>query len=405
MENTSNHDITNHKSNWFLLSLLAALMAFTSLSTDVYLPAFPQMQIDLKGDIELTITGFLIGFAVAQIFWGPFSDRFGRKTPLVLGLLLFIIGSVGCALSQNIFQMIFCRVIQAFGACVGPMLARAMVRDMFGRSKAAEVLSTLMILMAVAPIVGPLIGGQLIKLSSWHSIFWMLSIIGGLMLLATYWLKETLPKENRSNASIGNAFSKYRLLLKNRKFMTYTLCVTFYYIGVYAFVAGSPFVYITYFGIEPQHYGWLFAFNIIGLMFTSFLNRTLVNRFKLDTLLRVSTKIAMVAAVILAIDAKWNIGGIYGIVVPVFFFFAMNGIIAATSTAAALDGVPEMAGTASALLGSLQYGSGIISTVLLAWLSDGTGWTVAWIMALSAIAAAVTLSFNRKKPKSVKMVH
>ncbi|WP_447951712.1 multidrug effflux MFS transporter [Chryseobacterium koreense] len=405
MGNTSNNQvITNHKSNWFLLSLLGALMAFTSLSTDVYLPALPQMQTDLKGNVELTITGFLIGFAVAQIFWGPFSDRFGRKMPLILGLLLFIIGSVGCALSQNIFQMIFCRVIQAFGACVGPMLARAMVRDMYGRTKAAETLSTLMLIMAVAPIIGPLIGGQLIKISSWHSIFWFLSIMGGLILLATYWLKETLPITNRTNASIASAFSKYPVLLKNRKFMRYTLCVTFYYVGAYAFIAGSPFVYITYYGIEPQHYGWLFAFNIVGLMLISFLNRILVKRFSLDALLRVATKTAMVAALILAIDAKWNIGGIYGIVIPVFVFFSMNGIIAATSTAAALDGVPEMAGAASALLGSLQYGSGIISTVLLAWLSDGTGWTMAWIMAFSAIAAVITISFKKVKTKSVKMV-
>lgn len=185
--------------------------------------------------------------------------------------------------------------------------------------------------------------------------------------------------------------------------MQYTLCVTSYYVGAYAFIAGSPFVYINYFGIAPENYGWLFALNIVGLMAVSMLNRKLVNRFKLDTLLRISTKIAMLAAVTLAVLTKLNFGGIYGVLLTVFIFFSMNGIIAATSTAAALDGVPEMAGAASALLGSLQYGSGIISTIFLAWLADGTAWTMSWIMAVSAIIATMIISTNRK-PKLQKSI-
>ncbi|UII26335.1 multidrug effflux MFS transporter [Fulvivirga maritima] len=380
-------------------SILAALMAFTSLSTDIYLPAMPVMQEDLQGDVELTVTGFLIGFAIAQIIWGPISDRYGRKLPLTIGLVIFILGSIGCAFSETIVQIVVFRVFQAFGACVGPMLSRAMVRDTLERSKAAEMLSTLMILMALAPIIGPLLGGQILKFSTWHSIFWLLAVIGVIMLFSLFKLPETLPEERRENASLWDAFKKYNFLIRNRRFMTYTLCVTFFYVGVYAFVAGSPLVYIKHFNVDPENYGWLFAVNVVGIATLSFINRLLVRRYSLDSLLKESTTIAMVAGITLATLVKLDIGGIYGVMVPVFFFFSMNGVVAACCTAAALDKVPEIAGAASALLGSLQYGSGILSTVLLAVFSDGEGepWTMCWIIGLFATAAAFTMYLRKRE--------
>jgi DHA1 family bicyclomycin/chloramphenicol resistance-like MFS transporter len=369
--------------------ILSALMAFTSLSTDIYLPAMPLMAKDLQGDAELTITGFLIGFCIAQLIWGPVSDHFGRRLPLFIGMVLFVIGSAGCALSTDIGQIVFWRVFQALGACTGPMLARAMIRDLFSRTRAAQMLSTLMIIMAIAPIAGPLLGGQMIKVTSWHSIFWLLAVFGTLMLISLFWLPETLPEEKRVKASLRSAFRNYYILLSNTQYMRFTLCLTFYYIAAYAFITGSPFVYITYFGVEPQHYGWLFAINIVGLMAVSMVNRRLVHRYPLETLLRFAVCIAMLAALMLALATGAGIGGIGLIAAAVFVFFAMNGVIAATSTAAALDAVPNVAGSASALMGSLQYGSGIISSLLLALLSDGTPWTMGWIIAVFTVASAV----------------
>ncbi|TAI88708.1 multidrug effflux MFS transporter [Pectobacterium versatile] len=376
-------------SGLFFIAILSALMAFTSLSTDIYLPAMPIMAKDLQGNAELTITGFLIGFCIAQLIWGPLSDHLGRRIPLFIGMVLFIIGSVGCALSTDMSQIVFWRVFQALGACTGPMLARAMIRDLFSRTRAAQMLSTLIIVMAIAPIAGPLLGGQLIKVTSWHAIFWLLAVIGIAMLISLRWLPETLPADRRVKASLPSAFRNYYSLLTNANFMRFTLCLTFYYVAAYAFITGSAFVYITYFGIDPQHYGWLFALNIVGVMGMSVVNRRLVQRYPLEKLLKFAVLIAAAASFILAIGTKLHIGGIILIVVSVFVFFSMNGIIAATSTAAALDAVPNMAGSASALIGSLQYGSGIISSLLLALLSDGTPWTMAWIIALFTAASAV----------------
>ncbi|MGG7449108.1 multidrug effflux MFS transporter [Kosakonia oryzendophytica] len=371
------------------LAILSALMAFTSLSTDIYLPAMPRMATELQGDIELTVTGFLIGFALAQLVWGPISDALGRRLPLFIGMVLFIIGSAGCALSTDIHQIVFWRVFQAFGACTGPMLARAMIRDLFSRTRAAQMLSTLIVIMAIAPIVGPLAGGQIIRFTSWHAIFWLLALIGGLMFLSLFALPETLSVEKRVKASLPGAFRNYCALLSNRAFMRYTLCLTFFYVAAYAFITGSPFVYIRFYGIDPQYYGWLFAVNIVGVMGMSMVNRRLVQRYPLDHVLKTAVTVAMFAVLALALAVKLHPGGIVAVVVTIFLFFSMNGIIAATSTAAALDAAPLMAGSASALIGALQYGSGIISSLLLAGFRDGTPWTMAWIMTLFTVASAV----------------
>lgn len=385
----------SHTGLTFIL-ILSGLMAFTSLSTDIYLPAMPTMATDLHGNVELTITGFLVGFTIAQLIWGPISDHLGRRKPLFIGMVLFIIGSAGCAMSTSITQIVFWRVFQALGACTGPMLARAMIRDLFARTRAAQMLSTLVLIMAIAPIAGPLIGGQIIRLSTWHAVFWLLALIGALMCVSLCWLPETLPEAKRVKASLTGAFRNYRSLLSNGRFMRYTLSLTFYYVGAYAFITGSPFVYISYYHVDPQHYGWLFALNIVGVMAMSVVNRRLVQRHPLEQLLKYATMLAALAAVALALLVKLESGGIVAIITTIFLLFSMNGIIAATSTAAALDAVPNIAGSASALIGALQYGSGIISSLLLAAFSDGTPWTMAWIIALFTLLSA-SLALRAKR--------
>lgn len=280
------------------------------------------------------------------------------------------------------------------------MLARAMIRDLFTSSKAAHMLSTLVIIMAVAPIIGPLLGGQMIKFSTWHAIFWLLAVIGTLMFFSLFLLPETLSHDKRAKASLGSAFGNYVELFKNRPFMCYTLSLTFYYMAAYAFVTGSPFVYIDYYGVEHQHYGWLFAVNILGLMGLSFVNRRLVHRFRLESLLNATTLVATLSIAVMVVTVKAEMGGIWMIVVPIFVFFSMNGIIAASSTAAAQDEVESHAGSASAVIGALQYGSGIIFTLLLAHFRDGTPWTMTWIIALFTTISALLLLTKRSRNRA-----
>lgn len=268
------------------------------------------------------------------------------------------------------------------------MLARAMIRDLYVRTQAAQMLSTLTIVMAIAPIVGPLLGGQILKLSTWHDIFWLLAAIGSLMFISLFFLPETHTEDRRQKSSVRVVFQHYRRLIGNWQFMRYTLCVTFFYVAAYTFIVGSPFVYITYYGVDPQHYGWLFAINIVGIMVLSFINRTLVSRFSLDTLLRCTTAFAATSLIILCTFFYFGVGNIHSVIIMILFFFSMNGVVAANSTAAALDGVPEIAGAASALIGSLQYGSGIISSLLLAWLETDTPVTMISIMTIFIVLSA-----------------
>lgn len=380
----------NKRSLTFLI-ILSALMAFTSLSVDSYLPALPLMSRDLGGDAELTVTGFLAGFAIAQLVWGPISDRIGRKIPLFTGMALFVIGSIGCATADSLEAIVAWRVFQAVGACVGPMLSRAIIRDLFGATRAAQMLSTLVLFMAAAPIVGPLIGGLLLKIADWHANFWLLAVIGVIMFAAVSHLPESLPPQRRGTGSLAGAFANYAALLGNRAFMRYTLCVTAFYVAAYAFITGSPKVYIGHFGIDPARYGLWFGVNILGVMILSAANRRLVRHFPLDRLLRGATLAATAAAILLAVLACRGTGGIWGIALPVFLMFSMNGIIASCANAAALAAVESrMAGSAAALIGSLQYGSGILSTLLLTRFADGTPRPMAAIITVFVALSAVT---------------
>ena len=365
--------LTISNKGWLFTSILSALMAFTSLSTDIYLPAMPEMGRDLNGDAELTLTGFLIGFALAQLFWGAISDKIGRKKPLIMGVVLFIIGSVGCALSSSMMELLAWRVFQAFGACVGPMLSRAMIRDLYGRTEAAKMLSTLAIVMAIAPIAGPMLAGHLLVWYTWHAIFWLLVAIGILMLVAVLVLPETHPLEKRSKKSIGHTYNNYWILLRNKGFMKYTLCVSSFYIAIYAFLTGSPYVYI----------------DVYGVMLLSAINRRIVSAIRLDRLLRYAT---LFAAICVSVVTGLMIVGYHSlwlIVIGCFLFFSMNGIIAAVTNALALDRAGRMAGSGAALLGAMQYGSGIVSSLMLTFLPNDTADPMMGVIALFVIICAV----------------
>ncbi len=372
-----------------VLLILSTLLAFASVSTDLYLPALPQVSRSVHASasmIEWTISGYLVGFSLGQLLWGPLGDRYGRRRPLAVGLLIFIAGSAGCAIASSGVEMIAWRALQAVGACAGVVLARAMVRDLFTGNRAAQMLSTLMMVMAIAPLIGPLLGGQILAhTGSWRAIFWLLTLVGGGTLLSLLLLPETLPPSARETSSLMAAFPTYGSLLRHRALLGYAGAGGFFYAGVFAYIAGSPFAYIEYFHVPAKYYGLLFGAGIIGIMGTNLANARLVVRLGSDRLLRIGAWLCAAAGVALCILVLTSVCGVAGMAVPIFFFVSATGLIVANSVAGALGIFPGRSGTTSALVGALQYGSGIAGSAAAGLFSDGTPRPLAIIIALTGL--------------------
>ncbi|CAG9257367.1 multidrug effflux MFS transporter [Paraburkholderia caribensis] len=380
------HDAQHHRVRTLLI--LSTLMAFASISTDLYLPALPAMADALRADpgtLQLTISGYLIGFSLGQLLWGPVSDRHGRRLPVAIGLVLFIFGSAGCAISQDAHTLIGWRVLQAVGACASVVISRAMVRDLYSGARAAQMMSTLMTVMAIAPLIGPSVGSLILHVASWRAIFWVLVAVGIATLAGLYCLPETLPRERRIRAPLGNSLAGYASLLRNRSVLGYSVSVGFFYGGIFAYVAGTPFAYITYHHVSPQHYGVLFAAGIVGIMITNQVNARLVLRFGGDRLMRFGAIVAGLMGALLAFDAGSGWGGLTGLVLPLFLFVSTNGFINANAITGALGACPERAGAVSALIGSIQYGAGIAGSALIGFFADGTPRPMAYVIALMGI--------------------
>lgn len=375
---------------WQVLAILSALMGFASISTDFYLPAMPTMARALNattGSVEYTISGFLIGFSLGQLVWGAVSDRYGRRIPVAAGLVLFVIGSAGCALSNSIETIIFWRIVQALGACAGVVLSRAMVRDLYQGPRAAQMLSTLIAIMAIAPLLGPILGGQIAEWAGWRAIFWTLAGVGLVTLAALFTIPETLPVARRQTAPLISAFGEYARLLLSRKILGYAGAGAFFYGGMYAYIAGTPFAFITYYHVPAEFYGLLFGAGILGIIATNVLNTRLVLRNGIDRMLVGGTTAATLAGIMVAATAFSDWGGLWGLFLPLLLFVSVTGFVVANSIAGAMADFPEQAGAVSALVGALQYGAGIASSGLVGGFADGTPWPMGWVIAMTGIGS------------------
>jgi len=350
------------------------------------------------GAVAYTVSGYLIGFSLGQLAWGPIGDRHGRRGPIAIGLVLFVIGSAGCALAGNVEAAIFWRVVQALGACASVVLARAIVRDLYEGHRAAQMMSTLLMVMAIAPLLGPTIGGQILALAGWRAIFWTLAVVGVVTLVGVYTLPETLPAANRNGDRLVAAFARYAELLRDRSLLGYAGVGGFFYAGMFAYIAATPFAYITYYHVAAQAYGLLFALGVIGIMVANFLSARLVARLGSDRILRTGASIAALSSLVLAVDARSGAGGLIGLVIPLFFFISATGLIVANAIAGALACYPQRSGLVSALVGSIQYGGGIVGSALVGRFADGTPWPMGWIIATFGIATIVcTLLIDEKR--------
>ena len=376
-----------------LVAVLATLVAFGPMSIDMYLPSLPAIGHSLGasvGHVQLTLSAFFIGFSLGQLVYGPLSDSFGRRPVLLAGIALYIVTSALCALSQSIDQLVAFRFLHALGGGAGTVVARAAVRDLFDMDTASRVLSIMMAVMAIAPMLAPVVGGQLLVWFGWRSIFVVLTGFGILCwALVAFVLRETNPPERRRGGGLVRAFAGYGRILTDAKVMSCVACGGFAFAGMFAYISGTPFVYIELFNVSPQHYGYLFGLNIIGLVIGALLNARFVKRKGAVHMMTVGAICTALAGMALFAAAVFEIGGLLGLVVPLFFFIGALSLIGANAISIASSDFPDNAGAVAALFGASQFGLGAIAGSMVGQLYNDTAVPMAAIIAFSGLAALV----------------
>jgi len=373
-----------------LLAVLGSLAAYGPMSIDMYLPGLPSLTAEFAtgaAEVQLTLSTFLLGFAVAHLAHGPLSDRFGRRPVLVGGIVIYVVASLGCALASDITALTMLRFVQAVGGAVGPVLSRAIVRDLFERTEAARMLALMMLAMGAAPLLAPSVGGLILIWLGWRAIFVALALFGLItLLLVIFALPETLPAERRTHHDARRMAGDYLTLVKSPRYLGYALSGVLVFAGMFAYISGSPFVFIQVFGVPPEYYGLIFGLNVIGLMSGGYLGSRLVRRLGVDRLLAFATYWAAGIGPVMVAVAAWGDLGIVGVMLPLLLYMCSVSVAGANATAGGLSEFPRIAGTASALIGTLQYAIGAFSGYMVGLLFDGTPVPMAAVIAVVAAA-------------------
>ncbi len=357
----------------------------------MYLPAFPAVERGLgvpHGSAEFTLAAFFIGLALGQAVYGPLSDRFGRRKPLLAGLALYAFASVGCALAGSLPALVAWRFLQALGGCAGMVITRAVVRDHCGAREAARAFSMLLLVMGLAPILAPLLGSWVATALGWRAIFVVLVIFG----LAGFFtvlirLEESHDTRHEPPLRLGKVLGDYAGLLANRSFLGFVLVGGLSMAGLFAYIAGSPFVLMELYGVPAGQYGWVFGANALGFVATSQINAYLLKRHPPTELLRRALGLPALAAPLLALLALAGWLPQPLLLAGLFAYIASLGFLSPNSTAAALATHGQQAGTASALLGTVQFGLATVAGTLVGAFHDGTARPLVFVMAACGVGA------------------
>lgn len=393
-----------HPDSPWLLALLAALVALGPLSVDVYLPAMPTMMVALDTDIRhmhLTLSSYLTGFALFHLACGPLADRFGRKPILIGGTVLFVAACVGCSLAETVDELVFFRFIQGIGACVGPTLARAVARDIFGPTRAARALSLIAMMMALAPAIAPAMGGVMMLWLPWPSIFVFLAVYGiAMIMLIHVFLAESLPQ--RQSLHPLSILVNYGTLLRSPMFLIATFASGFVYAGFLAYLASSSFVYIDMLGVPVEYFGLTFITSVLGYMAGSGLSARLTKNYTSEQMVLAGAALAAVAAGTVWIGAQRLPDSIAVMMIPMMFYSMGIGLMLPNAMAIALSPFPYIAGTASALLGFVQMSLSAFATAIVGnYLVDSPAPVLNFMLAISGLALllSVVLFRVRTHPK------
>ncbi|MEX6504109.1 multidrug effflux MFS transporter [Pseudomonas zhanjiangensis] len=382
-----------------LILILGALSAFGPLAIDFYLPSFPTLARAFSTDVEhvqLSLASYFIGIAIGQLIYGPLADRFGRRKPLLAGVLLFGLASLACALAPSLEWLIGARFVQALGGCAGMVINRAVVRDLCDPVNSARVFSQLMLVMGVAPILAPLGGGLLLSTLGWQSIFLCLALFAGLCLLAVaLWLPETLAGDGRA-APLRGALGEYRRLLGDWPFLGHALTGGLAIAGMFAYIAGSPFVFIELYGVPAEHYGWLFGSNALGFILAAQVNAWLVARHGPGHWLRRLVWFYLACGTVLLGVALARPAALWPLLLPLFGCMASLGVLLPNTSACAMAGQGQRSGSASALLGSLQFTLAASAAATVGLLHDGSARPMALVICVCGVLAVLFSRLTRR---------
>ncbi|CAM3453622.1 multidrug effflux MFS transporter [Brevibacillus invocatus] len=383
----------NRKRRLWMASVLGSLVAFGPLSLDMYLPALPLLSEDMQTStsmVQLSLTACLVGLSVGQLFAGPISDVRGRRIPLLIGLLIYAVSSMLCAVAPSIWTFVLLRFVQGLAGAAGIVIARAMVRDMYEGSEMTKFFALLMLVNGVAPIAAPIFGSQLLHFTTWEGVFVVLCLIGVMMFFVVmFGLPETLPLERRSKAGITHTLSTFGRLIKDRTFMGYAMAQGLITAAMFAYIAGSPFVLQDIFGVSPAMFSVVFAVNGIGIIIASQVTGRLAGKISENTLFVFGISLATVAGLVLLTMILLN-GSLLSVLVPLFFVVSSVGIVGATGFSLAMQKQSQAAGSASALQGLISFISGGIVAPLVGIGGSTTAVPMGVVIAVSTICAVLT---------------
>lgn len=368
--------VTGRRPDGRLILLLGALAACGPISIDMYLPSLPTIaQAFAIGTsaAQTTLTSFMFGFSIGMLLYGPLSDTYGRRPVLLGGIVMYALASIACTLSFSIGALITFRFVQALGAGAASVLARAIARDAYGPTDAARVLSMLAIVTSIGPLLAPLIGGQLLLLGSWRIVFVALTLFGTVCAITAFLkVPETWPREKRAQSALLKSFAAYGRLLRDPVAWGHMLCGGMAFASMFAYITATPFVYIEYFHVSAQHYGFLFALNIVGIMFGNFMNTRLVGQLGSLPIISFAATVSCVASLFVCLVSLTGWGGLWSIVAGLFFVVGVVGLLSANCTTDLMHRYPLNAGAAAAVFGAVQLALGALSSLAVGLWPDGS---------------------------------
>ncbi|HEX2116557.1 MAG TPA: multidrug effflux MFS transporter [Alphaproteobacteria bacterium] len=386
-------------------AVLIGAVALGPISTDLYLPSVPWIGRDLGADVaatQLTLSVFLAAFAIAQIPVGPLSDRFGRRPVLLIGLAIYVLASVACAVAPSIEMLILARAVQAIGACAGVVLGRAIVRDIYGRDRAARMLAYIGSAMALAPMVGPILGGAVQSAFGWRWNFGILTTFG-IVALALAWrgLAESNVQRDASALDPVRMAENFGRLLRHRAFLGFALTVAFSYAGLFAFISGSSFVLIDALGVATEHFGFFFAMGVIGYIAGTQIAGRLTMRMGIARMVWLGGTISLAggaAMVALTPAAAGTVWAAFAVALPMACYMVGTGILMPNAQAGALGPFAQMAGAASALMGFLQTAIAAAVGIVFGQIHDGTPLPMALLVAAAACCSLASFALLARRP-------